>query len=331
MSEPLSAAGSARPGPAAGLIVVAVCFLTIVFDGYDLIVYGSAVPSLLAEPGWDLGPAQAGAIGSYALVGHADRRAGRGRAHRPDRAPPDHAARHHLVLGRDVACALAPGRRRCWGCSGSWPASAWAACIPSAIALTVEYAPAGRRQLYNALMFVRVLGRRRARRGAGPRARGRPGLAAHVLDRRAAAGAGAPARGGVPARVGGLPDGPGAPGGGGGARRAATAIDARRTRTGARAAVGPAGAVPPELPAPPPCCSGRRASAGCCSSTGSTPGCRRSCARPATRSARRCSSCWCSTSARSPEPSGRRRWPTGSAPSPSRRGPSSPPPPACCC
>ncbi len=36
-------------------MVVALCFLTIVFDGYDLIVYGSVVPSLhprvVAVPG----------------------------------------------------------------------------------------------------------------------------------------------------------------------------------------------------------------------------------------------------------------------------------------
>jgi AAHS family benzoate transporter-like MFS transporter len=62
---------SQSEGPArrSSLIVVALYFLTIVVDGYDLIVYGSAVPSLLAEPGWNLGPARAGAIGSYALVG----------------------------------------------------------------------------------------------------------------------------------------------------------------------------------------------------------------------------------------------------------------------
>lgn len=56
------------PQARSGLVVVALCFLTIVFDGYDLIVYGSALPSLLAE-GWGMGPAQAGAIGSYALAG----------------------------------------------------------------------------------------------------------------------------------------------------------------------------------------------------------------------------------------------------------------------
>jgi MFS transporter, AAHS family, benzoate transport protein len=47
--------------------VVAVCSLSITFDGYDLVVYGTTIPSLLKE--WGIGPAQAGAIGSYALIG----------------------------------------------------------------------------------------------------------------------------------------------------------------------------------------------------------------------------------------------------------------------
>jgi AAHS family benzoate transporter-like MFS transporter len=38
--------------------VVALCFAAIVFDGYDLIVYGSAVPALLAKSDWSLTPAQ---------------------------------------------------------------------------------------------------------------------------------------------------------------------------------------------------------------------------------------------------------------------------------
>ncbi len=53
----------------AGLWVVAICFVTIVFDGYDLIVYGAVVPSLLKNPDWHLTAGQAGAIGSYALTG----------------------------------------------------------------------------------------------------------------------------------------------------------------------------------------------------------------------------------------------------------------------
>ncbi|MBB0967822.1 aromatic acid/H+ symport family MFS transporter [Dietzia aerolata] len=50
-------------------LVVAVCFAAIVFDGYDLIVYGSTIPSLLEYEPWALTRAEAGAIGSYALLG----------------------------------------------------------------------------------------------------------------------------------------------------------------------------------------------------------------------------------------------------------------------
>ena len=56
-------------GQPRAVAAVALCFGAIVFDGYDLIVYGSALPALLAYEPWALTPAQAGAIGSYALFG----------------------------------------------------------------------------------------------------------------------------------------------------------------------------------------------------------------------------------------------------------------------
>jgi len=97
-----------RTSRRSGLTVVAICFLTIVFDGYDLIVYGSAVPSLLAEPGWQLGPAQAGAIGSYALAGMLIGALGAG-------AVTDRLGRRRIMLigitwfsVAMVGCALAP-------------------------------------------------------------------------------------------------------------------------------------------------------------------------------------------------------------------------------
>src|SRR5690554_1178240 len=43
------------------------CALIIIFDGYDLVVYGVVLPSLMQE--WGLTPVQAGALGSCALVG----------------------------------------------------------------------------------------------------------------------------------------------------------------------------------------------------------------------------------------------------------------------
>ncbi|WP_199487276.1 MFS transporter [Actinomadura spongiicola] len=50
-------------------MVVFICFAAIVFDGYDLIIYGSTVPSLLAYEEWALTPAEVGTLGSYALLG----------------------------------------------------------------------------------------------------------------------------------------------------------------------------------------------------------------------------------------------------------------------
>lgn len=51
--------------------VVALSTIVLVFDGYDLVVYGTILPTLLADPS-QLGaitPGQAGTLGSYALVG----------------------------------------------------------------------------------------------------------------------------------------------------------------------------------------------------------------------------------------------------------------------
>ena len=43
------------------------CAFVIVFDGYDLVIYGSVLPSLMNE--WSLTPKQAGTLGSVALIG----------------------------------------------------------------------------------------------------------------------------------------------------------------------------------------------------------------------------------------------------------------------
>ncbi|WP_191244615.1 MFS transporter [Amycolatopsis deserti] len=51
--------------------VVALSTIALVFDGYDLVVYGTVLPTLLADPAQlgHISPGQAGALGSYALVG----------------------------------------------------------------------------------------------------------------------------------------------------------------------------------------------------------------------------------------------------------------------
>jgi AAHS family benzoate transporter-like MFS transporter len=134
------------------LMVLGLCFMVIVFDGYDLIVYGAAVPALLQYEPWGLTPAKAGVIGSYALIG--------------------------MLVGALLAGALTDvlGRRKVLLASVSWFSVSMALCamapsaelfglfrllgglglggvMPTAIALTAEYSAAHRRSMNNALMF----------------------------------------------------------------------------------------------------------------------------------------------------------------------------------
>ncbi|TFD12260.1 MFS transporter [Cryobacterium sp. TMT1-2-2] len=131
---------------------MALCFFTIVFDGYDLVVFGATVPTLLAHPTWDIDPAQAGLIGSLALIG--------------------------MLIGTLTVGGLTDilGRRKimlfciawfsvCMLATAAAPNETVFAVlrfltglglggvVPTCIALTVEYAPKNRRQIANALMF----------------------------------------------------------------------------------------------------------------------------------------------------------------------------------
>lgn len=48
-------------------LVMCLCALLLIFDGYDLFIYGVVLPVIMLE--WGLTPLQAGALGSYALFG----------------------------------------------------------------------------------------------------------------------------------------------------------------------------------------------------------------------------------------------------------------------
>lgn len=48
-------------------MVMCLCALVLIFDGYDLFIFGVVLPSVMKE--WGLTPLQAGALGSYALFG----------------------------------------------------------------------------------------------------------------------------------------------------------------------------------------------------------------------------------------------------------------------
>ncbi|MFE4228589.1 MFS transporter [Arthrobacter sp. NPDC056886] len=66
---PTTADGPASRFSKGSAAAVLVCWLLVVFDGYDLIVYGTVQSSLISGTGWGLSKATAGTIGSMAFVG----------------------------------------------------------------------------------------------------------------------------------------------------------------------------------------------------------------------------------------------------------------------
>lgn len=51
------------------ILVTVICWLAIFVEGYDLVVYGVVMPRLMDPSEWGLSPTDAGAMGSYALLG----------------------------------------------------------------------------------------------------------------------------------------------------------------------------------------------------------------------------------------------------------------------
>lgn len=58
-----------KPTQRKAAMAILACWLLVVFDGYDLIVFGTVQSSLLAIDDWGLTPATMGTIGSLAFVG----------------------------------------------------------------------------------------------------------------------------------------------------------------------------------------------------------------------------------------------------------------------
>lgn len=136
--------------PRSGLWVVRLCLLAIIADGYDLIVYGATVPSLLKEPGWELSKTTAGAIGSWTLVGLMVGFLSVGRL-------ADLLGRRKLMLVgvtwfslASVACGFATSPMF-MGVGRFLAGVGLGGVLPLALMLAMEFAPSGRRQLYNGL------------------------------------------------------------------------------------------------------------------------------------------------------------------------------------
>ncbi|OYD67120.1 MFS transporter [Rhodococcus sp. OK302] len=135
-----------------GLVVLILCFTTIVFDGYDLVVYGSTVPTLIAYEDWNLDSGGAGLIGSIALVGMLLGTMAAGFL-------TDRLGRRRIMLGSIVwfsTCMLvtvfAPNEY-VFGVLRFLTGIGLGGVVPTCIALTVEFAPKARRNFANAVMF----------------------------------------------------------------------------------------------------------------------------------------------------------------------------------
>lgn len=134
-----------------GIVVPVICCIAVIFDGYDLSVFATTIPSLLDYRPWDLDAAETGLIASYAFMG--------------------------MLVGT-LICGFATdliGRRKMLMASMSWFSIFMGACtvaptaelfglfrflsgiglgglLPTALALSVEFAPRTRRNLVNALV-----------------------------------------------------------------------------------------------------------------------------------------------------------------------------------
>jgi len=145
-------AQEAAPRPGVTQRVLAVCWLAILFEGYDVGVMGAVLPAMAEDRQWNLSALALGALSSYALVG--------------------------MLVGALAVGTLSEilGRRRmllaCVGVfSLSMAGAAWAptpglfalfrlagglglgGVIPVAAALTIEYSPTERRSFNYGLMY----------------------------------------------------------------------------------------------------------------------------------------------------------------------------------
>ncbi|MCV2489323.1 MFS transporter [Geodermatophilus sp. YIM 151500] len=134
-----STAPRARPvGTRGAWLVPALCWLIVVFDGYDLIVYGTTIPLLQEEPGWDLSASAAGFVGSLAFAGMLLGALGAG--HLADRL-----GRRRTILWSTLwfslftgLCAFAPGPE-VFGLFRLLAGLGLGGLVPSANALTAEF------------------------------------------------------------------------------------------------------------------------------------------------------------------------------------------------
>lgn len=131
--------------------VAVICCLAVIFDGYDLSVFATTIPSLLEYEPWGLDAAQVGVIASYAFMGMLVGTLICGFA-------TDLLGRRKMLMFSIswfsiwmVGCALAPSPEL-FGLFRFLCGIGLGGLLPTALALTVEFAPRRRRNLFNAIV-----------------------------------------------------------------------------------------------------------------------------------------------------------------------------------
>lgn len=152
---PTTAVGTASRFSKGSALAVFVCWLLVVFDGYDLIVYGTVQSSLISETGWGLTKATAGTIGSMAFLGMMIGAIFAGRM-------ADSWGRRRTILGCaivfsifTVLCAFAPNAA-VFGALRLLAGIGLGGLVPSANALVAELVPSKWRSTIATLMMSGV-------------------------------------------------------------------------------------------------------------------------------------------------------------------------------
>jgi AAHS family benzoate transporter-like MFS transporter len=144
--------GSAQAVGRRRRVTLALCWAVLILEAYDIVVYGAAVPALLAHTAWALGEREIGILGSVAPVGmlfgailagsFADSRG---------RRPVLMNGVVVFSLGT-LVCAAAP-TPFIFGVGRLLVGLGAGVLLPTAAAFVAEFAPPGRRNLYQGVVF----------------------------------------------------------------------------------------------------------------------------------------------------------------------------------
>ena len=145
---PAEAAISARTS----MLVVALCWIAIFSEGYDVGVLGAILPALATDASWKLTPIELGAMGSYTLFGMLVGGIFSGTLSELYGRKPLFVGCLTLFAACMVVTAWAP--TPAWfGVSRFIAGLGLGGIIPVAAALTIEYSPARRKSLNYGIMY----------------------------------------------------------------------------------------------------------------------------------------------------------------------------------